>query len=87
MSLDFNVENWKFLLDRNNVDESAQYELFLLAQYSQEGARHANSVIAHFVKAQSDGRAINNPSAFFHSSCLKSRHKLESDAGQSSWRA
>ena len=86
VSIDFNVENWKFLLDSNQVDKHAQYELFLLAQYSEEGARHANSVIAHFVKALSDGRAIHNPSGFFHSSCLKSRHKLEADAGQSSWR-
>ena len=86
VKLDFNIENWKFLLDSNQVDKYAQYELFLLAQYSKEGARHANSVIAHFTKALSDGRAIHNPSGFFHSSCLKSRHKLEADAGQSSWR-
>lgn len=86
MTTKFDVMAWKETLDEYEVDTSAQQELFLLAQYSDEGSRHANSVIAHFMKAVSDGRDIRNPSGFIHSSCLKSRHKLEGDSGQSSWR-
>jgi hypothetical protein len=82
----FDAQAWKGTLDEYEVDIIAQKELFLLSQYSEEGARHANSVIAHFLKSVSDGREIRNPSGFIHSSCLKSRHKLEGASGQSSWR-
>ena len=76
----FDVRNWKETLDQYRVDEAAQKELFLLAQFSSKGAKAANSLIAKLLKATSDGREIFNPSAFVHKGCKDNRHQLESEA-------
>ena len=73
----FDPRAWKTTLEEHNVDEVAQKQVFLLAQYSDEGARRANAMIANLEAAHWH---IRNPSAFMHASCRRVRRELEDRA-------
>ena len=75
--LDFDPVAWKMTLEEYNVDEVAQKEVFLLAQYSDEGARRANSMIA---KLEAAHWHFRNPSAYVHAGCSRVRRELEDRA-------
>jgi hypothetical protein len=85
----FSVQQWKEILDQHGVDESAQHELFLLAQFNAEGACHANQCIAVLIKKVSDSfswwnggqTGLGNPSAFVHANVRKARHFLTGKYG------
>ena len=72
----FDPRAWKTTLEEHNVDEVAQKQVFLLAQYSDEGARRANAIIAELEASH----YIRNPSAFMHASCRRVRRELEDRA-------
>ena len=38
-SIEFNVQSWWELLEDHNIDKTARYNLFMLAQTNQDGAR------------------------------------------------
>ena len=85
----FDSRNWREILDHHGVDYEAQHALFLLCQHSPEGARAGNSLLARFVKAVSNQRAIANPSAFINSGAMRARHQVEDLYGQGkeSWQS
>ena len=58
------ISNWWQLLDEYQIDEAARQALFCLAQLSDQGYYHANSVIAKLIKKKADGIEISNPSGF-----------------------
>ena len=76
-SFEFDVESWKELLDDGNVDLNARRDLFLLAQYGEEGKKAANDILFKLVKKLTDGVPMNNASAFVHSCVKNARHRIQ----------
>ena len=73
---EFDVKNWKYVLNDARVDHVAQKELWLLAQMSEDGKVASNSIIAKILKKAADGETFNNASAFVHTACKNARHRL-----------
>ena len=61
---------WADELYEQDVDKSAQKELFALAQSSPNGRLAAYSVMTKVFKKESDGKVIWNPSAFIHTGVM-----------------
>ena len=66
---------WKDVLYAYRVDETAQQELYLLAQYSAAGHKAANAIIGKLLKKASEYEAVQNTSAFVHACVQNVRHK------------
>jgi hypothetical protein len=75
-TLEFDIEHWDDTLTELGVDNTAQQELYLLAQFSQLGAKAANHVISKVLKKVADGDQVRNWSAFVHSCVKTARHDL-----------
>ena len=78
-SLEFDIEAWDATLNELKVDDTAQQELYLLAQYSGRGAQMANHVLSKVLKKIADGDQVRNWSAFVHSCVKSARHDLTWD--------
>ena len=76
-SLTFDIEAWDDTLADLNVDQTAQQELYCLAQFSGNGAKAANHVISKVLNKIADGDQVRNWSAFVHSCVKSARHDLE----------
>jgi hypothetical protein len=76
-SLEFDIEAWDATLTELKVDDTAQQELYLLAQYSNRGAQMANHVLSKVLKKIADGDQVRNWSAFVHSCVKSARHELD----------
>ena len=74
-SIEFNVQSWWELLEDHNIDKTTRYNLFMLAQTSQDGAMEALDLI---VKLQNKcgKHELDDPSRWLHSSSSKARARL-----------
>ena len=59
----FDARRWKDVLAEHNVDERAQHSLFLLAQYSPEGARHANQAVSRLSRVRAEDQIVKSASS------------------------
>ena len=64
------------VLDDAAIDDRARQSLFLLASYGNDGKLAANHVLAKLVKGLTDDKQMKNPSAWVHSTVMKSRYRL-----------
>ena len=74
---DGGIEKWTDnLRDDFGCDEDSIKDLYLLAQHSEDGRRHANNIVAKMYKKRSDNSELSNPSGFLHSCVKTARHQL-----------
>ena len=67
----FDARRWKEVLAEHGVDERAQHSLFLLAQYSPEGARLANQAVGRLCRMQAEDQIVNSASSVIQSAITK----------------
>ena len=72
----FDVKNWVQTLNEFGIDDGAQKQLFLLAQFGDDGAAAANSIIHKILKKFHAGDQVRSWSAFVQSSALNARNSI-----------
>ena len=75
-TLDFDLDHWEAVFKEIDLDTVAQQELYLLAQFSDLGAKAANQIVGKVLKKVSDGQAVRNWSAFVHVAVKDVRHQF-----------
>ena len=73
----FDARRWKDVLAEHNVDERAQHSLFLLAQYSPEGARLANQAVGRLCRMQAEDQIVNSASSVIQSAITKAWSRMK----------
>lgn len=68
---------WLSVLNAVGCDETAQQELFLLAQHDENGYKAANHLMSKLLKKKTDNEMPRNVSAFVHKCVLNARYKLQ----------
>lgn len=78
-----NPQAWNKILKHNSVDLVARQELFLLAQHSQAGWEHANTIVGKLLKKQADNERLGNASGFVHRCVHNARGRMWSHGASS----
>lgn len=85
MTFERSVTVWRKILMSFQVDETAQMELFLLSQHSDQGFQEANAIIAKLLKKRSDKSYLDNSSGFVHACVKNARGHISEKSGSSWW--
>ena len=72
----FDPRRWASVLEGWGIDDTARMQLFLLSQYSKDGAHRANAIVGKLISKRGQGILISKPSNFVHKCIQQDRIKM-----------